>query len=131
MAAGRSLPMRSMLRMAAPAIIRLASAYHRATEAAGQADVAALLARLDQIDAWIEEGLLGGAELNPADFQIAVNVSAMLRFKDTRRFIVGRPAATLARRVAPDYAGHVGPVLPAAWLRSLDDAPSRGHHPQP
>ncbi len=51
MTAGRSTPMRLVLRAAAPAIVRLASAYHRATEAAGRDDVAAIPARLDQIDA--------------------------------------------------------------------------------
>jgi len=119
MTAGRSLPMQFILRTAAPAIVRLAGAYHRATEQAGQADVAALPARLDQIDAWIQEGLLDGAELNAADFQIAVNVSAMLRSEDARPFIEGRPAAGLARRVAPEYAGHIGAVLPAEWLEPL------------
>ena len=125
MTAGRSFPMRFMLRTAAPAIVRLAGAYHRATEAAGQADVAALPARLDQIDAWIEEGLLNGTELNAADFQIAVNLSAMLRSEDARPFIEGRPAAGLARRVAPTYPGHIGAVLPAEWLEPLGAGPSR------
>ena len=112
MTAGRSWPMRLVLRWASPAIVRLASAYHRATEAAGQADLADLPARLHQIDAWIEAGLLNGPELNAADFQIGVNLSAMLRSDDAARFVEGRPAAALARRVAPDYPGHIGPELP-------------------
>lgn len=119
MTAGRSWPMRFLLRRAAAAIVRLASAYHRATEAACQADVAELPARLDQIDAWIEEGLVNGAELNAADFQIAANLAAMLRSDDAARFIEGRPAATLARRVAPEYPGHIAAVAPAEWLESL------------
>ncbi len=40
----------------------------------------------------------------------------MLRSEDARPFVEGRPAAALARRVAPTYAGHVGAVLPADWL---------------
>lgn len=120
MTAGRSWPMRILLRLAAPAIVRLASAYHRATEAAGQADLAELPERLDQIDAWIEEGLLDGPELNAADFQIGVNLSAMLRSDDAARFVEGRPAATLARRVAPEYEGHIGAVAPVQWLEPLE-----------
>ena len=114
--ADRALPMRVFLRVGARMIIRLASGAHRASDDAGKEDVALLPARLDQIDAWIEEGLLGGPELNAADFQIAVNVSALLMFEDLAPLIEGRPAEALARRVAGDYGGHVGRILPPAWL---------------
>ena len=90
-------------------LVRLAGAYHRATEAAGQADVAALPARLDQIDAWIEEGLTNGAELNAADFQLGVSVSAILRSADPARFIEGRPAEALARRARLPRIHQTGP----------------------
>jgi glutathione S-transferase len=119
MTPGRSWPTRVLLRRAAPAILRVASAYHRATEAAGRVDVAELPARLRQIDAWIEEGLLDGPELNAADFQIAANLAAMLRSDDAAPFVEGRPAARLARRVAPEYPGHIGAVAPQEWLESL------------
>ena len=112
----RSLPMRALLRLGARPIVRLAAGAHHASESAAREDVELLPARLDQIDAWIEEGLLGGADLNAADFQIAVNVSALTRLDDLAPLIAGRPAAALARRVAPDYPGHVGSVLPAEWL---------------
>ncbi|MBW3652421.1 MAG: hypothetical protein KY433_02285 [Actinobacteria bacterium] len=89
------------------------------SDEAGREDVALLPERLDQIDRWIAEGLLDGEELNAADFQIAVNVSAMLLSEDLAPFIEGRPAAALARRVAPDYAGHLGPILPDEWMEPL------------
>ena len=122
MTAGRPWATRLLLRATAPAIVRLAGAYHRATEAAGQADIAALPARLDQIDAWIADGLLDGPELNAADFQIGVSVSAMLRSDDAAPFIEDRPAAVLGRRVAPVYAGHIAAVLPPEWLAPLREA---------
>jgi glutathione S-transferase len=108
-------------------VTRLASAGHRATDFTGEEALAALPGRLDQIDAWIEEGLLGGAELNAADVQIAPNVAALLAFEDLAPFVEGRPAARLAERVAPGRRGRVGPVLPAAWLAPLRaiDAPPR------
>ncbi len=117
--AGRGPVKRSMIRLFAPVIMRLASGVHRATDEAGREDVALLPERLDQIDRWIAEGLLDGEELNAADFQIAVNVSAMLLSEDLAPFIEGRPAAALARRVAPDYAGHLGPILPDEWMEPL------------
>lgn len=126
--AGRSLPATLLLRAFAPALVRVAGAYHRATESAGLADAAALPARLDRIDAWIEQGVLGADQLNAADIQIGVSLSALLRSDDAGPFIEGRPAAALARRVAPEYPGHVGAVAPAEWLRALgaDDGDPRG-----
>jgi glutathione S-transferase len=122
----RSLPMRVFLRVGAGVIIRLATGAHRATEDAAREDVALLPERLDQIDAWIAEGRLGGADLNAADFQIAANVSALLCSEDLAPLIAGRPAEALARRVAPDYGGHIGRVLPSEWLPSAEaDAEAR------
>ncbi len=111
-----TLPMRVFLRVGARLIIRLASGAHRASEDACREDVALLPARLDQIDAWTEAGVLGGRELNAADFQIAANVSALQRSEDLAPLIEGRRAAAWTRRVAPDYPGHLGPVLPPEWL---------------
>jgi glutathione S-transferase len=114
--ADRSLPMRVFLRVGAGAIIRLARGAHRITDDAAREDVALLPERLDQIDAWIAEGRLGGPQLNAADFQIAVNVSALLCSEDLAPLIEGRPAAALARRVVGDYGGHIGRALPSEWL---------------
>ncbi len=100
-------------------VTRLASAGHRATDRAGECDVAALPARLDRIDAWIAQGLLDSAELNAADFQIAPNLALLLRFEQFAPFVEGRPAAGLARRVAPDFPGQIPAVLPSAWLAPL------------
>ena len=100
-------------------VTRLAAAGHRATDLAGERDVAALPARLDQVDAWIAQGVLDGAELNAADFQIAPNLALLLRFEDLAPFIEGRPAAGLAQRLAPDFPGQIPAVLPSAWLAPL------------
>jgi glutathione S-transferase len=116
---GRGPVRRTTMRMMAPVIIKLATGIHRATDAAGREDIELLPERLDQIDAWIAEGVLGGPELNAADYQVAVNVSALLLSDDLAPFIEGRAAAALARRVAPDYAGHLGPVVPEEWMVEL------------
>lgn len=108
--------MRPVGRMSRGLTIRLASAGHKATDRLGEEGVAALPGRLDQIDAWIEAGVLNAPELNAADFQIAPNIALLLCFADLAPLVRGRPAARLAARVAPDFPGEVGPVLPAAWL---------------
>jgi glutathione S-transferase len=121
---GRSLPMRAVLRLSSPLIIRLATGAHRASDAAGREDLELLPERLDQIDAWISDGLLDGPELNAADFQIAANVSALMLSEDVAPFIEGRPAAAFARRVAADYRGRLRAVLPQEWLAPLRAAAS-------
>lgn len=111
--------MRPVQRVARAFVIRLASAGHRATDRAAQEDLAALPACLDKIDAWIDDGLLGGSELNAADFQIAPNISLLRRFDDLTPLVEGRPAARLADRLAPDFPGEIGPVLPPQWLTPI------------
>jgi glutathione S-transferase len=122
----RSLPMRAVLRMSSPLVVRLATGAHRASDAAGREDLELLPERLDQIDAWISDGLLDGPVLNAADFQIAVNVSVLMLSEDVAPFIEGRPAEAFARRVAPDCRGRLRAVLPQDWLAPLRDAASPG-----
>jgi glutathione S-transferase len=122
MSAERNPVMRGVVRMAAPIVIRLATGLHRASDPHGREDLELLPERLDQIDAWIDEGVLNGPELNAADYQIAVNISGLMLSDDVRPFIEGRPAAAFARRVAPDYEGHIPPGLPDEWLAPLRTA---------
>jgi glutathione S-transferase len=110
---------RALVGLSAPIVIRLATGVHRATDEHGREDLALLPKRLDRIDAWIEEGLLDGPELNAADFQIGVNVSALMLADDVRPFVEGRPAEAFARRVAPNYEGHIAKSLPEDWLEPL------------
>jgi glutathione S-transferase len=98
--AERSFVTRRLLGAATPLIIRLAAAKHDASDAAGAEDVAELPSRIDQIDAWIAQGVLNGPELNAADFQIAASLAAMLLTEAGAPFVLGRPAEELARRVA-------------------------------
>lgn len=116
---------RPLQRLTRGLVVRLASAGHHATDFTGEEDLAALTARLDEIDAWIEQGLLNGPQLNAADFQIAPNVALLLRFEDLAPHIEHRPAAQLARRLVPDGAARIGAVLPAAWLAPLGGQPAR------
>lgn len=97
--------MRPAQRVTCGFVTRLATAGHRATDRAGERDLAALPARLDQVDAWIAEGLLDSAELNAADFQIAPNLALLLRFEDLAPYLEDRPAARLAQRLAPEFPG--------------------------
>ena len=103
----------------------LGSIRHRASVDAGRRDAIALPERLLQIDAWIAAGVLGGEELNAADFQIAPSVAVLLSFADFAPHIAGRPAAEHALRVAGEYKRSRGPALPDEWLRPLRSARAR------
>jgi glutathione S-transferase len=105
-AAGARLhvPLGLALRTAAPIIVAETRLNH-ADDTAIDADLRALPGLLEQIDGWLQAGVLGAHELTAADYQIATSVRLLLCFEDLRGLIEGRPAEQLARRVAPHFAG--------------------------
>jgi glutathione S-transferase len=78
---------------------------------------------LNEVDRLIEQGVIGGDQLNAADFQIAPSIRMLLAMTDIAGLVADRPAATLARRVVADY-----PVIPAAlpadWVPTSMRRPS-------
>jgi glutathione S-transferase len=82
-------------------------------------DISILPELLQRVDDWIAEGVLGGEQLNAADFQIAPSLRLAMSLEDLRPAIENRPAGELALRVVPDYPGRTPPVLPADWLEPL------------
>ena len=59
---------------------------------------------LDKIDAWIEEGVLGGPQPNAADCMIAQSLALMLYRPDLDSYFEGRPALELVDRLLPEPA---------------------------
>jgi glutathione S-transferase len=59
---------------------------------------------LDRFDSWISEGLLGGTELNAADFMVATSLALILYRPDVRPMFEGRPALDLVDRLLPEPA---------------------------
>jgi glutathione S-transferase len=60
---------------------------------------------LDRIDNWIAEGVLGGEDLNAADFMIAPSLALMLYRPGIEPLLEGRPALELVDRLLPEPAG--------------------------
>jgi glutathione S-transferase len=112
------LPIGLAMKTAAP-IVALSARFNEASDENARAALAALPALLDKVDAWIDAGVLGGAELNAADFQIAPSIGLALTLDDLRPAIENRPAGALAKRVVPNYPGRTPPILPAEWLAGL------------
>lgn len=112
------LPIGLAMKTAAP-IVALSARFNEASDENARADLAALPALLDKVDAWIAAGVLGGEQLNAADFQIAPSIGLAMTLDDLRPAIEGRPAGALAKRVVPNYPGHTPPIFPAEWLAPL------------
>jgi glutathione S-transferase len=100
-------------------ILRMAIRLNDSTDETVRQTLASIGPALDRIDAWIEEGVLGGEQPNAADFQIGGSIALLLTFDDVRERIESRPAAELARRLYPWYPGRVRPSFPAEWLEPL------------
>jgi glutathione S-transferase len=59
---------------------------------------------LDRIDAWIGAGILGGSQLNVADFMVAPSLALILYRPDVMPMFEGRPALELVDRLLPEPA---------------------------
>jgi glutathione S-transferase len=75
-----------------------------ASPAADRDPVAELSPLLDRIDGWIAEGVLGGPQLNAADFMVAPSLALILYRPDVKPMFEGRPALKLVDRLLPEPA---------------------------
>jgi glutathione S-transferase len=88
-------------RLIIPMIGRLVFNVGPATE---QEMLAELPAMLDRIDGWIAAGVLGGPQLNAADFMVAPSLALILYRPDVMPLFADRPALTLVDRLLPEPA---------------------------
>jgi glutathione S-transferase len=91
-------------RLIIPRIGRVVFAVDGTTDSEELAELPALL---DRIDAWIADGVLGGAQLNVADFMVAPSLALILYRPDVRPLFEGRPALELVDRLLPEPAESV------------------------
>jgi glutathione S-transferase len=89
---------------------------NKASEASARADIAALPAKLDRIDAWIAEGILGDEQPNAADLQIGSTVRLLETIGDVAPLIEGRSAQRLTRYFPPMVGTVKAGTLPAEWI---------------
>jgi glutathione S-transferase len=96
---------RELVRRLTAPVIAMTFASDRTTDAD---QVSALPAMLDRIDDWIADGVLGGEELNAADFMVAPSLALILYRDDLRPLFDGRPALALVDRLLPEPAARAG-----------------------
>jgi glutathione S-transferase len=117
------VPIGLALKTAGP-IVALSARFNEATDENVRADLAKLGGLLQRVDELIAAGTLDGEKLNAADFQIAPSIRLAMTFQDLRPLIEARPAGRLAKRVQPEIAGDIPPILPPAWLQPLRSEPA-------
>jgi glutathione S-transferase len=91
---------------------------HGAYDDQVRGDLAALPGALARIDAWIDEGVLGGELPNAADFQIATSVRLLMCLDDLRPIVEVRPAGAFADRVVQHFPGRIPQVIPPDWIHA-------------
>jgi glutathione S-transferase len=127
-AADAKLPLpRPLLRPALPLTARVMALKNKAHKETAQADLAALPGQLDRIDAWIAEGILGGAQPNAADLQIGSTVRLLAAIGDVTPLIGGRPARRLVDYFPPIVGAVPARTLPAEWIPAPAAAPAGGN----
>jgi glutathione S-transferase len=117
------VPIGLALKTAGP-IVALSARFNEASDENVRADLAKFGGLLQRVDDLIAAGTLDGEELNAADFQIAPSIRLAMTFQDLRPLIEARPAGRLAKRVQPEIAGDIPPILPPAWLQPLRSEPA-------
>ena len=83
---------------------RILGAVFNADGADERDPVAELPAMLDRMDAGSRTGVLGGAQLNAADFMVAPSLALILYRPDVLPMFEGRPALELVDRLLPEPA---------------------------
>lgn len=107
----------ALMRPAMPLTAKLMARRNHAQDEIVQADLAALPAQLDHIDAWIADGVLGGDDTpNAADLQIGSSIRLLKTIGDVSGLIEGRPLEGLTRWWEPQVGGVPAGTLPSSWL---------------
>jgi glutathione S-transferase len=107
---------RALLRPSLPLTARLMGIRSKTSDETARADIATLPSKLEQVDGWIADGLLGGDRPNAADLQIGSTIRLLMTIDDIRPLIAGHPAAQLTRYFPPMTGEIEAGVLPAEWF---------------
>lgn len=91
--------------------------YHGITAERLAEDLAGLPEKLDRIDSFSEDGVIGGEQATAADLQIGATIRVLLMIGDLRPLLEGRAGERIARRWFPDYPGDIpAGAYPQGWV---------------
>jgi glutathione S-transferase len=110
------LPMAAVL-ATAPLLTAVERKLNAVTDERVRRELQELPGHLDRIDAWIEDGTLGGERPNAADLQIAPTIRLLATSGDIRPLIEGRPSERFATQyLDPIPASTPQGILPPEWI---------------
>jgi glutathione S-transferase len=106
-----------------PVMMFFGSVVSKANDAQVREDLARLGVLLNQVDALLDQGMIGGDTPNAADLQILTSIRLLIAHEDLRPAIAPRPCGEAALCLIPDYP-RSGPdalppipaALPTDWL---------------
>jgi glutathione S-transferase len=105
-----------LLRPSAPLAARLMARLADADEPRVRRDVLELPEYLERVDAWMQEGLLGGERPNAADLQIGSSLCLLHSVADVRPLLRTHRCDGLRRYFPPQPGEIPSGTMPAAWL---------------
>jgi glutathione S-transferase len=109
-----------LLRLGAKPVAAFASRYNEAGDDNALADLKALPGCFDKIEAWMDEGVLGGEQPNAADLQIGAGVRLLGTFEDLEPLLRARACVRLGENGFEPPAGRIPKgTLPRDWVPSL------------
>jgi len=117
---------RPLLRASLPLTARAMALKNRAGDAAARADLIALPGLLDRVDAWVQEGILGGEQPNAADLQIGSSIRLLASIGDIAPLVAGRRCERLVAYFPPLAGSVPAGALPPEWLAAAAPASAAG-----
>lgn len=91
--------------------------YHAISCERLAADLAGLPEKIARIEAYADEGVIGGEAPNAADLQIGATIMVLLTVGDIRPLLAGTTAERIARDFLGPYAGDIpAGAFPAGWV---------------
>jgi glutathione S-transferase len=120
-AAGAKMPFPDpFLKLGTRPVAGFATRWNKAGDQNALADLRALPGHLDKIEAWMDEGLLGGASPNAADLQIGAAIRLLGTIGDLEPLLAGRPCVRLGENGFSPPAGRIpAGTLPSGWVPAL------------
>jgi len=97
--------------------VRATWRYHGITATRLHENLAGLPAKIEQIEALADAGVIGGGQPNAADLQIGATIRVLLPIEDLGPLLRGAAAERIALRLFPTYPGTVpAGAFPAGWV---------------
>jgi glutathione S-transferase len=117
------VPVSLAVKTAAP-LVYLSKRFNEADDDAVRRDVAELPAIADHVDDLLAEGVIGTAETNAADYQVATGLRLLLTLDDARPAFEGHDAGEFAMSLVPEFPGYAPAALPDEWKPWLESEPA-------